>query len=279
MISSTGFKIVINLWLNHYRAIRYKPREASLWSSLNPFSSQVFWDTIRKTLKYLDLHFYRLGHQTSSYCYAQLPFESGFLIFDWDDRAQVLSMIKETYHDKIYGQPPQGLVVDVGANLGIYSLYASARARVIAIEPFRKNWEFLRLNSNKNVAPFQLAIGSTDGQRKLFLSDLTASCSFDQKGLSSSYVIVETKRLDTFLRELGIEKVDALKIDTEGAEIEVLKSGGDYLSERKIKQVAVAAYHYSTEAQEVHDLLSSCGYTVLVNRSSEVIVFGLALAS
>lgn len=280
MISISGVRIVLTLWLSHYRAIRYKPPAASLRQALDPLESQVFFDMIRKTLKSVGLHFYRLVHKTGVYCYASMPLGSGVLIFDWDDRAQVLTMIKETWQDKIYSEPPAGLTVDVGANVGVYSLYACARASVLAIEPFRKNWDFLKLNSKgHNILPFNLAIARTDGYRRLFLSDLTASCSFETAGLSGESVRVKTERLDTFLNSEKVANVDTLKIDTEGAEMEILESAGRYLDDRKIRRVIVASYHYQTEAQAVQAFLLARGYRVVVNRTPEVIVYGLAMAT
>jgi len=277
-ISISGIRITISLWLANVRALRYKPKSASLFRSLNPFQLEIFPELIRKTLSHFGLHFYRLQSRSDLKIDSYLFVDGQPILFYWDDRAEVLATIKEIMTEHYYGPPHPGVTVDVGANVGIYSLWASRASRVIAIEPLERTWETLRLNTrSENVLPLKLAIGKEPGQRKLFLSEVTAACSLRSQGLSSSYVWVETKRLDDLFAELGLDRVDTLKIDCEGAEIEILESAGLFLTGRKIGRLIIASYHYPSEVQEVVDLLRFCGYSTVIQKSSEVIVFGLAL--
>lgn len=278
-ISISGIRITISLWLANVRALRYKPENASLFSSLNPFQLEIFPELIRKALSHFGLHFYKLKPRSDLNIDSYLVVNGQPILFDWDDRAEVLATVKDIMTEQYYGPPHPGLTIDVGANVGIYSLWASRASRVIAIEPLESAWETLRLNTrSQNVLPLKLAIGQAPGQRKLFLSEVTAACSLRNQGMSSSYVWVETKRLDGLFSELGIDHVDTLKIDCEGAEMEILESAGQFLKERKIQRLIIASYHYPTEVHEVVALLQSCGYRTAIQKKSEVIVFGLALA-
>jgi len=277
-ISISGIRITISLWLANVRALQYKPGTTSLFNSLNPFQLEIFPELIRKTLSHFGLHFYKFQDHPAFKIDSYMMIDGKPIVFDWEDRAEVVVAIKEIFRDQYYGPPHPGLTIDVGANVGIYSLFACETSRVIAIEPLERTWETLRSNSrSKNILPLKLAIGKAPGYRKLFLSEVTAACSLRSQGLSSSYVWVETKRLDGLFQELSINEVDTLKVDCEGAEMEILESAGQFLRERKIKRLIIASYHYPSEVQEVVDLLHSCGYRTAIQRSSEVIVFGLAL--
>lgn len=278
MIHVAGFKMLCSEWLCNYRAIKYKPPQISVLSAINPFS-ELFWETVRRMITALGLNFYALRKAKTPFP-VELWVEGKLIVFDWNNRAQVLGTVKEIFKDLHYGSAPDGLTVDVGANIGIYSLFASRLGNVIAIEPFDWSWNFLALNSLGNrIIPMKLAIAKESGHRKLFISELSSGNSFYSRGLSSSFVWVETKRLDQLLSELRIQKVDTLKIDAEGSEMEILESAGQYLEQKKIKRIIVASYHYDNETREVVNLLSSSGYRVLIEHSSGDVVFGLALDS
>lgn len=271
-----GFNILVRMWISNYRSIIFKPKSVSLLSSLNPFTSPVFYDTVRKVLKHCGLRFGKYIGSSVKYQYAYFPIDTKTnIIFDWKDRSQVLTTLNEIFRDKQYGNPPCGRTIDVGANIGVYSLYACKTSKVLAIEPFKKNLDFLFLNSlGKNIFPINYAIGKSNGKRKLFLSEVTAGCTFQENNVSSNYVYVDTIRLDDLMCDIGLHVIDTLKIDVEGSEMEVLESAGNFLHPSIIKQVIVASYHYPSEAEEVSNLLLSHGYKVKKSYSTEVVVFG-----
>ena len=63
--------------------------------------------------------------------------------------------------------PRDSVVVDVGANVGVFSLFAAGRARTVyALEPSSSNFALLRSNTAaaKNVIPLNLACAAADGQ-------------------------------------------------------------------------------------------------------------------
>jgi len=120
--------------------------------------------------------------------------------------------------------------LDVGAHIGKYTLRAAAKignqGKVIAIEPDRNNFALLvrniELNKLHNCIPLNLAAYSTDGEVNLFLGPSSAEHSITEDSKKGSYK-VKAKALDNVLNEIRIEKVDLIKIDVEGAELEVLK--------------------------------------------------------
>ena len=124
-----------------------------------------------------------------------------------------------------------GLFVDVGANIGAFSLIASEqpRARVLAFEPHPATFERLRQNlarnARQNVEAVCAALGDHEGS--LALSDTPGSATTHAvaAGSDGPAISVPLRRLDRELAKRGIAP-DVLKIDVEGFEYEVLSGCG-----------------------------------------------------
>ena len=124
--------------------------------------------------------------------------------------------------------PPGGVVVDVGANIGLHTLHF-ARAvgptgRVLAVEPAEDNLAFLRWNVTANhltnVEILGCAAGSSERRRPLHLQAKgTLHGFYPRKDCVAPTVEVDERPLDRLLAP----PVDFVKIDTEGAEVEVLR--------------------------------------------------------
>lgn len=129
------------------------------------------------------------------------------------------------------------VVVDVGANVGYYTLLAAERVgaegRVYAFEPDPVSFEILernvRLNGFANVTAEPKAASNQNGTTMLFFDDAiredsriyepTSGVLADVLGrsLERKQVEVETVRLDDYFEGVE-ERVDFIKIDTQGAE-------------------------------------------------------------
>lgn len=176
--------------------------------------------------------------------------------------------INEIYFDKPYDKffAPQKnwVIVDVGANFGIYALRASKmvgeNGQVIAIEPEPLNFKILkqhvRINKIRNMLLVNLAMGDKVGTVKLFLNG-NGFNSIKQQN-SGKYVKVPLTTLDHTLDALKIKHIDLLKIDVEGAELDVLKGL------RKLPKHIVIEYHGAENAKKVSNMLKSLKYTVII---------------
>lgn len=78
---------------------------------------------------------------------------------------------------------------------------------------------------------------------------------------SKSWIEVPVKTIRTMMKELGLRKIDVLKIDAEGAELSILKGAGEMIS--NIRQIVCAAYHTRSEANEIEDYLSNKNFKTL----------------
>jgi len=141
-------------------------------------------------------------------------------------------------------------ILDIGAHHGFYTLLASTRigptGRVLAFEPSprerRKLRRHLHLNRCTNVTVQDCALSSAEGWADLFVvEDTETGCnSLRPPSVSQSVkpITVRVSTVDRCLEQAGIDKVDFIKLDVEGAEIEVLK-GAQRLLQRKPRPVVL----------------------------------------
>lgn len=126
--------------------------------------------------------------------------------------------------------PTGGTVVDVGANVGYNTVYASRRAgphgRVVAFEPAADNARVLRenivINALDNVEVHEVAVGRTRETRDLFLRGETSGVnSLFAQSVYATVTGVEKVRVVP-LDDVVTGSADVVKIDVEGAELDVL---------------------------------------------------------
>jgi FkbM family methyltransferase len=156
-----------------------------------------------------------------------------------------------------------GTAIDVGAHIGSYTLRMARRfERVIAFEPNPYNSHLLRLNIQlnkmRNIDVEDAALSDTNEVSPFFLQRSTGGTgSLDPLHYGFKYdttVRVEVKKLDDF----GIDKVDVLKIDTEGNELRVLK-GASRTIERARPVIAVEVHQSKNSNRATCDCVT-CSY-------------------
>jgi FkbM family methyltransferase len=164
---------------------------------------------------------------------------------------------------------------DVGANVGIYSCLAASvlsTGTVVGFEPEQKNRNRLRANLSANepdcrwvVSPF--ALWDHDEGCRLALGFPDA---FDQVGAGHYYIAetegrrAECRRADTLI-ERGYPAPDVLKIDVQGAELNVLRGFGDALDGVETAYVELhteKATRYDTTVEETERYLRDAGFSV-----------------
>ncbi len=171
-------------------------------------------------------------------------------------------------YEKHYKIRKGDTVIDVGANIGTFTVMAARKAgdsgRVVAIEPEKKNLKFLRKNIRanglENVIIVPKGAWSSKTRKKLFLKGLGEHSLLRRTG-KSAYVKMD--RLDDILESLGIRNVDFIKMDVEGAESEVLK-GADRTLGGKMS-MAVCGYHTidgKPTHREIISILKGKGFSV-----------------
>ena len=136
---------------------------------------------------------------------------------------------------------------DVGAHMGLYTdlvnkIYPNCKSFLFEPQSTIFNKVKEKYSSNNNVQVFNKAISDTEKKQNLYLNmhDLTSTLStFDEqssylnfkaklygtdiKNMSYGTELVQTITLDKFMLEHNVDKIDLIKIDTEGHEFNVLK--------------------------------------------------------
>jgi FkbM family methyltransferase len=173
---------------------------------------------------------------------------------------------------------PGMTVLDLGAHQGLYALLASRKVgpkgRVFAFEPSPRERRALRLNVvlNRcwNVSVQGTALGSENGEAEFFIvrGEQTGCNSLRPPMLhrATAFVNVKIIRLDDWLSQGRIDRVDFIRMDVEGAELTVLK-GGAGLFTRQPRPVVLAEVRdertrpWGYAAKKILEHLESMDYT------------------
>jgi FkbM family methyltransferase len=153
------------------------------------------------------------------------------------------------------------MIVDVGANVGASAVYFSRlypRATVHACEPGAAAYALLRENTQDlpNVFTWQIGLHDHDGTGALYagIDDGVTSSLVPSTFTSDSAETVELRSTRDWLDENNVERVDLLKVDTEGSEIPILRSFGDRLASVKVFYVEA---HSDADRRKIDEMVAS----------------------
>ena len=150
--------------------------------------------------------------------------------------------------------------IDVGANIGVYTLYAAHKYHkmlIYAFEPMKKNydrlWDNIVLNGFKNIIPFQWAVGARVGFSK-FCSDGEVGTSGGQLGSGEKIQVVS---VDTIISATSLRNVN-LKIDIDGLELDVINGALNSLTYIKSILIEVS----KKTKKDVGNILIDAGFSI-----------------
>lgn len=138
---------------------------------------------------------------------------------------------------------PGGVFVDVGANIGIFTVMAAKRVgssgKVIAIEPSLRVYPYLehnvRGNDLENVVLRHCAAYSREASGLSFFEAPVHK--FGMGALAPQFdaqpTTIRARPLDAIFAELGVDYVDVIKVDVEGFEADVFRGAKQLLTSRK----------------------------------------------
>lgn len=200
---------------------------------------------------------------------------------------------QEIFKDYNYDQPglPEApVILDVGANIGLFSLYMKQKypaARIVAFEPAPENYQALlrnlELHQVRGVTTYPYALGPQAGDATFtYYPQMPGNSTLHPDGkvlqkrlmgerlgqdqaaelFEETTITVQVERLSAFLaRQAEVDRFDLLKIDVEGAELEVL-SGIDDSDWDKIQHVLLEVSDADGALAKVEDLLRGKGLSV-----------------
>jgi FkbM family methyltransferase len=167
------------------------------------------------------------------------------------------------------------ILFDIGANVGVYSIYAGARgAEVFAFEPESQNYALINRNIYVNhlsntVRCLNIALSDKNGIDYLYLARFEAGGalnnfgekvdldhrpfepSFQQGGVSFS--------LDSLVERPGIPLPNHIKIDVDGIEFKIVQGARRTLANEVVKSVSIELNEHLAETREVIECLSGAG--------------------
>jgi FkbM family methyltransferase len=152
---------------------------------------------------------------------------------------------------------PHPVIIDIGANVGFFTLYASSRfrgAKILSFEPIPSNFTLLERNIGLNadrctVSLYQEAVAGHSGHVTMAAQGtdpFLTNSSIVREAASASgedvrLIKVPCTTLQALLDEHDLEKCDLLKMDCEGAEYEILLTcPEEYL--RRVRQFAIEVH-------------------------------------
>jgi len=182
------------------------------------------------------------------------------------------------------------IVVDIGANIGFFSLFAASMGakKIYSIEPVKETFNYLQQNTKDipNISIFNLGVGSKTESVEFLVGDVSSICGKTNYteiinhnwGLKNKKEIVSIINANQFFEENKISYIDYLKIDCEGAELEFFKSIDKNFLRHKIKKIS-GEIHLCSIGEEgylyIADLLKDCGFSFTSDyqKNSSIVIF------
>src|SRR3989344_5109884 len=179
------------------------------------------------------------------------------------------------------------LVIDIGAHIGLFSIFAASRAkngRVYAFEPAPDNFQMLEknigLNNLSNIVPVNQAVAGKGGVRDFILYKKSAAAhSFVfSKTEERDIIKVKTVSLDEIVKKNNIEKIDVLKMDCEGAEYEILfNASPETLA--MVKSICMEYHEYENrKVSELKAFLEKNGFRIRIKFSGDSMLYAIRIA-
>jgi FkbM family methyltransferase len=146
---------------------------------------------------------------------------------------------------------PRPVVVDVGANLGQFNLFCReylGAERIISIEPLPSCYQLLTKNAECPSDCINMLVTERESESRFFVAcdSQLSSMVRDEEGEYCGEIMVHGMPLDQLLGTAGVDRINLLKIDTEGSEMDVLRSAGELIDKTDVVLVEMSIFRKST---------------------------------
>jgi len=173
------------------------------------------------------------------------------------------------------------IIVDIGAHIGVFSIFAAVRAkngRIYSYEPFLENFRLLEknisMNSLSNINIFNLGVCGKERERNLFVEKDTGGHNlYNNLNLGSREIRCTT--IEGIFNSNNLDQINFLKIDCEGAEYEILFNTPKDVF-KKIDKISLE-YHSSSSNlnTELKNFLRNMNFDIiLIDKPTEHILYG-----
>lgn len=193
------------------------------------------------------------------------------------DKFVILESWNQLYDGDNFAINPDDIVVDIGAHIGAFSVYAARKAtkgKIYSYEPHKTNYEQLlknkSLNNCENIYTYNFAVSGKKGFCTLFISKTNTGGNSIYKLVDANAELkVPAVTIADIFNDNKLKRIDFLKIDVEGAEYDiVLKTPPKIL--KKIDKISMEFHDYLShghDVSEIRDYLEKNGFAVKIYSS------------
>lgn len=186
-------------------------------------------------------------------------------IFDWREREALAEHLKKAQHPSF---------IDIGANIGAYSVFVNGlflSTKIIAIEADKIIFERLKFNlpENPNIKLLNMAVAAEEGVVSFYINEKSRGESGLIADSNKTKVEVPAKPLVKIMDEAGIQRPSALKIDVEGAEMEIFKNFYENVDKTRWPELVLVEYYHDSQAK---DFLISKGYREVLSTKMNIVL-------
>ena len=185
----------------------------------------------------------------------------------------------------IDGFDKEDIFLDIGANVGVYSLYAALRKiKVISLEPDALNYAMLNINLRKNnlseyILPYSIALNDVEKFNYFNISSDEWGGALNSFGNELDYRGNKFKTvhrqgvyglpLDMFLSKVN-KSPNHIKIDVDGNEYLILKGAENTLKSKYLKSLLVELDESRSDFEASIELITKCGFILLEKTHGEM---------
>lgn len=189
------------------------------------------------------------------------PIESYFLGHQFGE------MFKERVYDQYLVGRNNLVIADIGANLGIFSIYASPFAKeIIAVEPDPNHFKDLQKNieaNNLTVTAFNVAIANKEGEMDFYQNDNQTMNSLMPQVSQPNHKPIKVKVWTLSQLFEGYDQIDFMKLDVEGKESDIIQSEDFIKVAPKIKEIVMEVHSWNgRHPNQIKEALNQNGFKV-----------------
>lgn len=198
------------------------------------------------------------------------------------DHYTVDEVIQDRVYEKACDLRACKTVIDLGANIGAASRYIAARypgCSIVAVEPVASNLELLRLNLQDLMAEgkcriFEAAVWERDVENLQIREPDAESIAFQVEEHTHDRGKGELLRgmsMNSILEESGFGEVDLLKVDVEGAEVQLFSGSLEWL--RRVHGMAIEFHGTSRQDSGFDAIMKREGFQVSQSNAHTVLAW------
>lgn len=227
---------------------------------------------IKDSINILNNRFIKRNHKLFEDKYYKVKFFGGKIFLNLNESKNMILRAYNKYEtDKVNLFKklikPGATIIDIGSNKGYFTFIAAKllknNGKVFSFEPDPTNCHWIRksISENKysNIILIPVGIYNTNSKTTFYKGDKSGHHSLKKdRGLGN--ITINTKTIDSLLEEENIQRVDIIKIDVEGSEVEVLEGGKNTLNNHA--PIIILDIHDYINKSKLFEILNSNEYYI-----------------